>query len=200
MKLYYSLTSPYSRKVCMVIQIKGLEAQVEKILINPFTEVTSIIKINPLGKIPALKLDNGEILFDSPVICDYLDQLSPQIPLTQFKDWSYWEIKRWQAIADGLTDIAYCLVVESRRLKTEQSSTCIKQWNEELQQTLNYIEKKVQQLKTPTTLAHISLASALGYLEFRLPDRLFSAKCPKTIEWLNEIKLQTFMIDTQPQD
>ncbi|MFK5983963.1 MAG: glutathione S-transferase N-terminal domain-containing protein [Pseudomonadota bacterium] len=73
MKIYYLLTSPYSRK-----EIKGVEKKVKKILINHFTKGQKIMKINPLRKIPALESDNGKILFDSPIICDYLDQQSIQ--------------------------------------------------------------------------------------------------------------------------
>ena len=77
MKLYYSNTSPYSRKVRLVTLEKGLENQIEGILVNPFAEDNpDFITANPLGKIPVLVLDNGKTIFDSPVICHYLDCLS----------------------------------------------------------------------------------------------------------------------------
>ena len=74
MKLYYSHTSPYSRKVRLVIRENGLSEQVTEVLCNAFEDSAILSKMNPLGKIPTLVLNNGETLFDSPVICQYLDR------------------------------------------------------------------------------------------------------------------------------
>ena len=77
MKLYYANNSPYSRKVRIAIIEKGLGEQIEMVACNPFDDVPALKAVNPLGKVPALILDHGEALYDSPVICEYLDTLSP---------------------------------------------------------------------------------------------------------------------------
>ncbi len=77
MKLFYSRTSPYSREVRMMIHEKGLQQAITSVACNPFDEIPELEAANPLGKIPTLILDDGSSLYDSPVICAYLDTLTP---------------------------------------------------------------------------------------------------------------------------
>lgn len=200
MKLYYSNTSPYSRKVRMLIHIKHLETQIENILINPYTETEKIRQINPLGKIPALELDNGEVLYDSPVICHYIEHITSDLPLKKHIDWKHWENLRWEALADGLTDATYNLVMERRRPDNEKSNSSIKQWTEEITNTLDVFEKKIDDIGRVLVLAHLSIASALGYLELRTPELLEKAKHPKTLLWYLDFKKHDFMKATHPKD
>ncbi len=204
MKLYYSNTSPYSRKVRMVMLIKTLEQQVETVLINPFEDQEQLKKLNPLGKIPVLVLDNNEVLFDSPIICHYLDSLCDKQRLIPEQGWQKWQILRWEALADGLTDAAYNLVMEKRRPAAEQSSSSIAQWTKEIQQTLHEIEIRLSELNTEITLAHIAVGTALGYLDFRLPGLLydsyephFTAKAGLSL-WYENFKRNAFMQATLP--
>ncbi|MCU7834406.1 MAG: glutathione S-transferase N-terminal domain-containing protein [gamma proteobacterium symbiont of Taylorina sp.] len=199
MKLYYSNTSPYSRKVRMMIHIMHLETQIENILINPFTETEKIRKINPLGKVPVLELDNGEILYDSQVICQYIENMTSDLPQKKHNDWKHWENLRWEALADGLTDATYNLVMERRRPDNEKSNSSIKQWTEEITNTLDEFERKINDISCVFLLAHLSIASALGYLEFRTPDLSIKAKHPKTFLWYLDFKKHDFMKMTHPE-
>ncbi|NOQ79828.1 MAG: glutathione S-transferase [Gammaproteobacteria bacterium] len=203
MKLYYSNTSPYSRKVRLVIKMKGLDKQVEDILINPFEDKAKLKAINPLGKIPALVLENNEVLFDSPVICHYLDSLSEDKPLIPRKGWQKWLVLRWEALADGLTDAAYNIVVERRRPASEQSISSISQWAEEIQQVLHEMEIRLEELDGETTLAHLAVGAAIGYLDFRLPELLYESNCPQVairpqlISWYETFKTHPPMLTTR---
>ena len=207
MKLYYSNTSPYSRKVRLVIAEKGLDDQVEGILINPFNHDNSnFIVANPLGKIPVLVLDGDKAIFDSPVICHYLDALSETSQLIPSDKTHKFDVLRWEALADGLTDAAYNLVMERRRSTEEQSTLWISNWSADILRTLEYIETHFTELKDDITLAHLALAAAFGYLDFRLPEILYESTCPQVavapnlLDWYETFKTRSAMQTTQPHD
>ena len=209
MKLYYSTTSPYSRKVRLFARESSLDTQIEEIIVNPFADdKDTLIKANPLGKIPTLVLDNGKALYDSPVICYYLDSLldhSSLIPTSHYLD-----VLQWQAMTDGLTDATYNIAIERRaRPKEEQSPKWIANWSTEIKRTLEYIESHIDDLNkldSDITLAHLSLASAISYLELRLPEALSKAESPTVdayphiISWYESFKTRPSMLNTQLHD
>jgi glutathione S-transferase len=204
MKLFYSSTSPYSRKVRLVILEKGLDAQVETVLVDPFGASAALNAANPLGKVPTLLLDNGEALFDSPIICRYLDSLSNDQPLIPLAGWQQWTTLRWEALADGMTDAAYHIVMERRRPASEQSSTWLAHWATEIQRSLQEMENKAAELAGDITLAHLAAGAAVGYLDLRMPDVLYEAACPQVaayprlLVWYEAFKTRPFMLATHP--
>jgi len=167
MKLYYSNTSPYSRKVRLVLFEKGLFDNVEHILINPFEEDNELKEINPLGKIPVLIKDDGKAMYDSPLICQYLDALKK--PNSLIPKQNCWDILQWQALADGVMDAAYQIVVEQKRPEQEQSKKWIIHWSDDIKRGLNVMQNELKLLGNVTNLAHLSFATAISYLELRLP-------------------------------
>jgi len=211
MKLYYSQTSPYSHKVRLFLRVKGLEAQVEEVLVNPFNEESSeekdgLVKANPLGKVPTLVLDNGDALFDSPLICDYLERLSVEVQLIPTDETQRLNVLSWQALSDGMTDATYNLVMERRRPYKEQSQKWIANWSSEITRSLTHIESKINelnQLDKDVTLAHLSLASSISYLDFRLPDIHYESSClqvsvcQNTINWYEKFKTRPYMQATR---
>ena len=207
MKLYYSNTSPYSRKVRLVIREKNLESQVEEVLVNPFGEETKnkldLLVANPLGKIPTLVLDDGTGLYDSPVICQYLDSLSDRNIVTPKNINQRLNVLRWEAMTDGLTDATYNIAIERKRPPNEQSSDWIKRWSIEIKRTLLYIEKCFSEITSETdkpTLAHFGLASAISYLELRYPEALHDIALPESLAWYETFKSRTAMEETQLLD
>ncbi len=164
--LYYSNSSPYSRKVRLVLQELNLSDQVENRLINPFETDNDLKSINPLGKIPVL-IVNNKTLYDSPVICQYLIETAPSNHLLA-KD-KYWDILQWQALADGVMDASYQTVIEFRRPEAEQSKTWLAHWSDDINRSLNVMQDELNLLGDETTLAHLSFATAISYIEFRLP-------------------------------
>jgi len=213
MKLYYSNTSPYSRKVRLTAREKGLEEQIEETLVNPFSDDKDrLVAANPLGKIPTLILDNGTALYDSSVICEYLDGLTDSsllIPAstpssTGDNSAERFAILRWQATADGMTDAAYNLVMEKRRAIEDQSQQWMSNWSTEITRILDYIESGINDLKDAypdnPTLAHLALASAVSYLEFRLPEIFNESECPNTKMWYDNFKTRSSMQATVLHD
>lgn len=198
MKLFYSPTSPYARKVRMLAIEKGLDGSIETVTLDVSKPTLALLATNPLGKVPALLLDNGEALFDSPVICRYLDSLAAPalIPPT---GWQQWEVLRWEALADGMTDAAYNLVMEQRsRPEHERSPPTMARWAAEITRTLHYIETRLDSLGDKLTLAHIALGAALGYLDFRLPQLLQESGCTQVTGWYEEFRQRPAMQATQP--
>jgi len=198
MKLFYATTSPYSRKVRLVIHEKGLDQAITSVACNPFDKVPELEAANPLGKVPALVLDDGSSLYDSPVICQYLDTLTADrlIPESGMQRWN---VLRWQALCDGILDAAYNIVMERRRDTREQSADWVEQWKTQVSQTVNAIEANIDTLPKQVTLAQLSLGATLGYLDFRLADQGWRTPCPDLTTWYGEFSPRDAMQSTLPE-
>ena len=180
MKLYTNAASPFARK-CRVIAHE-LDIKLEEIRTLPFND-ESFRRINPLGKIPALVLDDGSVLIDSPVICEYLNQKGggkffPGMNL--FKDSSgRWKALGLQALGDGLADAAVAYVVEGRQTPPNEAQRA--RHMAAVTATLDMLER-VKFAEHPT-IGEISVGCALGYLDFRIPDLDWKSARPKLAAW-----------------
>jgi glutathione S-transferase len=191
----------------LVIAEKNLQNKVQELPVNPFQSNPDLEAANPLRKIPTLILNNGEALFDSPVICHYLDDLSDETPLIpQNNNNLKWSILRWEALADGIMDAAYNVVMERLRPNEEQSASWIARWSEEIQLSLQHIENSIHELGKEPTLAHLALGAAIGYVDFRLSGLLYESEypqvaiAPNTLTWYEAFRTRPSMLDTQPFD
>lgn len=196
MKLFYSNTSPYSRKVRIVAREKDIA--IEEVAANPFEENAELKTANPLGAVPTFLLDNGEPLYDSPVICAYLDSLKPS-PLLIPADETRWKILRAEALCDGILDAAFSSVMEGRRPETEQSSYWLERWAAAINRAVDVVEKDLTAFNGSLTLAQIALGSALGYLDFRLPHLKWQNDRPELVDWYKEFSDRQSMKETQPE-
>ncbi len=199
MRLFYANTSPYARKVRVVVVEKGLEARVDGVLCNPFDDVPELKAVNPLSKIPCLELDNGTALYDSPVIVEYLDSLVPAKPLTPNDGEARWQVLRQQALGDGILDAAFNTVIEGRRPEAQQSQSWNERWRAAIDRGLVAMDGEIDSLAQQANLAHITYACALGYLEFRLPDITWRTRHPRTATWFDAFAQRPSMISTQPE-
>ena len=123
MKLIASLTSPYARKVRIVLAEKKIDCDLVED--SPWVPETTVPDYNPLGKVPVLVLDDGTTLFDSRVIVQYLDTVSPVSRLIPETGRQRIAVKRWEALADGICDAAAAIVLERKRAARQQSSEWI---------------------------------------------------------------------------
>ena len=121
MKLHYSSTSPFTRKVLVCAMELGLADRIEKLPTNPWESAVALTHNNPLSRIPVLINDDGLVLYDSPVICEYLDSLNPDIELFPTEPDRRWLALRLQALADGAGDAAVLRRMETQRPDGEQS-------------------------------------------------------------------------------
>lgn len=168
MKLCYSPTSPYVRKVTMAAIETGTNEKIERVTMYPAGPASEVAKVNPLGKVPALMLDNGSALYDSPVICEYLDHLGGGSGLFPAAGPERWNILRLQALADGVMDAGILIMLENRRPESERSSDWIERQKRAMRQGFDGMEEGVDVLAGDgVTIAHITFCAALGWIDFR---------------------------------
>lgn len=198
MKLLQSFTSPYARKVRMTILEKGLGGRVTIEAANPAGAEAEIVrKANPLGKVPCLIRDDGTPLYDSPVICEYLDTLSATPVLLPASGEARWTVLRIQALADGVMDAAVSARMESLRKDGEKSPDMIAHWRSGIVRGLDQLSRE-QHLNSGFDLAHIATAAALGYVYFRLGD-LAQASMPAALGvWWDSAQARPSVRDTAP--
>jgi glutathione S-transferase len=201
MKLYWSNASPYARKVRMVIAEKALGRLVEEISVEVYTDPPALLAVNPLGKIPALVLDDGLGLFDSPAICAFLDaHPEGQGPLLQPQSGrERWMVMRAEALGDGITDLAFGLRQESLKPEGEKSPTSAARARGQLLRSLDAILPTLQTLPEGTTLGHLALAVPLGYLDFRHPDMAWRNGRAELAAWYEQIYARPSVSATAPQ-
>ena len=201
MKLRYSPTSPYVRKVMISLLELGLRDRVELEPTNVWAPDTDIGLSNPLGKVPALTLDNGDVLFDSPVICEYLDAQIPQVVLFPAVGEARWKALRFQAIGDGLMDAGVLRLLEGRREPAQQSEDWKDRQLAAINRGLDALEAGVNDLSGgPLTIGQISVACALGWIEFRLGDHNLLSTRALLKSWYEGFKTRASMQETEPKE
>jgi glutathione S-transferase len=172
MKLIASLTSPYARKIRIVLAEKKIDY--ELVLDSPWVEGNQIASANPLGKIPVLVLDDDSTVFDSRVIAEYLDTVAPNNRLIPASGRERIAVKRWEALADGVLDAAVAMFLEAKRPDGERSPSWIERQRGKIDTALAAISHDLGEQAwchgNNLTLADIAVGCSLGYLSFRLGD------------------------------
>lgn len=199
MKLCYSPTSPYVRKVTMTALETGLDDRVERELMFPAGPATDVAKVNPLGKVPALVLDDGTALYDSPVICEYLDDISGA-GLFPKDGPGRWNVLRLQALADGALDAGILILMESRRPEDERSPDWVARQKLAMSQALDAMEAGVEALGEAVTIAHITFCAALGWFDFRFGDDDWRHGRPALADWYADYSARPSAMATEPQN
>ena len=202
MQLYLSPLSPYGRKVNVVLKeinrIKNIEIEINLASGTPLDPGNSPIRYNPLGKIPVLIRDDGFALYDSRVICRYLDSLAT---LNLYKeDNQHWEMLTLEATAEGIIDAALLMAYEWR-MRPEQIR--FPDWVEgqwlKIDRALNTLENNwMGQLEGKINIGQIGVGCALGYLDFRNADRDWRAKYQTLSNWFNVFSKRNSMSATVP--
>lgn len=202
MTLFYAPTSPFVRKVMVLLHET---AQVERVALHPVqlspTQTDAELnRLNPAGKIPALRLADGNVLCDSRVILDYLDQQHVGEPLIPASGTARWRRLTLAALADAILDAAVLMRYESF-LRPED-----KRWPQWQQAQLEKIERSLQhfeeqaiaELSCHFDIAAIGLACALGYLDFRQAELGWRQRNPHLAGWYAEVSQRPSMLSTQP--
>jgi glutathione S-transferase len=201
MKLLSNALSPYGRKVKLTIALKGLGSQIEMVSVdtNPGTNV-EINSANPLGKIPALVLDDKTPIFDSNVICEYLDSLKPAPVLFPKSGPERWKTLVLGSLADGILDAALLLVYEKRfRPEDKWHAPWQQRQQAKIDRALDQLEKSPPAWSGSPDYGHLTLACALGYLDFRHEGK-WRAGHPKLVAWLDQYaKAVPAFEDTKPK-
>ncbi len=199
MKLIYGIPSPYSRKARMAIIEKGLEEKIVMVACNPFEDPETVRAANALGKVPALILDDGAALFDSPVICEYVDTLSAEHSLIPAQAPDRWTVLRMQALCDGILDAVYNIAMEHRRDEQECSASWIRTWAGTAKRGLDVLEEQVGTLNDSFDMRAIGIVSVLEYTDIRAADVIdWRLGRPNLVSWHDSIKERPSVVATKP--
>jgi glutathione S-transferase len=202
MKLIGSHTSPFVRKVRIVLAEKKIEY--EFVIDSPWLEDSKVPDINPLGKIPVLALDDNTPLFDSRVIVEYIDNVTPNNKLFPAPNRERTEVKRWEALADGVCDAAVAALLEGKRPKKEQSADWIARQRGKVMRGLEFMAEELGDktfcMGTHFSMADIAVGTALGYLGFRFPDIDWHGSHANLAKLYDKLMQRPPFADTVPHD
>lgn len=162
-------TSPYARKCRVLIREQGLTRRIAEVEAMPLDDPAALLDINPLGKVPALIRDDAAPLFDSPLICEYIDSLDDDrwIPKSGT---ARWRVLRFQSLADGVLDLAVGRRIELTRPEDKRHDYWVERQESGIRRSLDLLEEEADKFVGAFDLGAMSIAVALGYLDFRFPE------------------------------
>ena len=196
MKLWHSPTSPYVRKVMMAAIELGLADRIE--CVPARTPESKIGEANPLNKIPTLETDDGQILYDSIVICEYLDSLTDKASLFPDRGPKRWKTLRMHTLADGLIDAAVLRVHETRRPEEQRNADWDERQKTKIVRGLARLEEEIAALDGPVDIVQITTACLLGFLDRRFADDDWRADHPALAEWHGKFTTRPSVTATEP--
>ncbi|MBU4682098.1 glutathione S-transferase [Cedecea davisae] len=199
MKLIGNYTSPYVRKISVILLEKGLTF--EFVNVNPWVDDSPAPQFNPLGKVPALITDEGEQWFDSPIIAQYLEllDLAPEIIPRDPK--AALKVRQLEALSDGILDAALTSVREKFRPPEQQSEEILVRQREKIGRALDMLEQYAADgtlTAEPLNLANISAACAVGYLNFRRVSPGWCVNRPHLVKLVEKLFLRESFARTEP--
>jgi len=198
MKLRYSHASPYARKARIMVLECGLADRVELLATDIRRDRAALLRENPLGKIPVLVDDDGQALYDSPVICEYLDSLHAGDPRLPAGGPDRFAVLRLQALADGLMDAAVARRMESLRPDTERSAAHDQHLRSAVESALDALEHAAAGFGSGFDLGQIATACALAYLDFRFAGEPWRPGHPALTRWFEDTSARESMRATAP--
>jgi glutathione S-transferase len=201
MELIGSLASPYVRKVRIVLSEKKIDYKL--VLDDVWSPESKILASNPLGKIPCLIMEDGGAVFDSRVIVEYLDGLTPVHKLIPTSGRARTEVKTWEALADGMTDAAILIRTERlQRPEGERSQAWIDRQVLKVDSAMEMMAKglgdKAWCCEGKYTLADVAVGCALSWYEFRFPESDWRSKHVNLARHLDKLKLRPSFSETVP--
>jgi glutathione S-transferase len=200
-KLLGTSTSPYVRKARIVLSEKKIDF--EWIVDSPSDADSRVPKYNPLGRVPVLVLDDETAIFDSPVIVEYLDNLAPNNKLFPATSRERIEVKRWEALSDGLLDAAVGARTELLRPEAQRSEAMLARERKVIVAALGAMSKELGEkhwcMGTPFTFADVAVGCALGYLELRFPDIGWREDYPNLARLYRQLMQRPSFTETVPQ-
>jgi glutathione S-transferase len=200
MKLVTSLTSPYGRKVRVVLAEKKIPFQLQ--VENPWLPDSPVPGFNPLGKVPVLVLEDGVSVFDSRVIVEYLDHVSPVAHLIPSDLKSRMIVRGVEALADGVSDAAVAVYLEKKRAPDKQSSDWLVLQEKTLFRGLEALSEALGEkpwfLGNSMTLGDVACGCTLGYIELRFPEVAWRAAHPNLAKLADKLATRVSFRETVP--
>jgi glutathione S-transferase len=196
MKLAFSPASPYVRKVTACAIKRGIDKQVERVKIG--TTDPGLLKYNPLSKVPTLILDDGSTIYDSPVICEYLDSIGSAPKLIPAPGPARWKALTQESLGDGILDATQPRRREIPLPQDEGRKGYIALQQKKVKDALVVLEKQADSLGNLDTIGEITIGCALGYLDFRYANEPWRAGHPKLTAWYEKVVKLAPLAETMP--
>ncbi len=192
-----SVSSPFVRKVYLAVAIKGVSDRVVGVAAEQDETLNREIRSsNPLFKLPTMKLEDGRIIHDSHVICEYIDSLTPDPRLFPSEIDDRIETLTLASLGDGIIEAALSVVLE-RRFRPEEK--WVQAWIDRQQRKvdagIDWLEANVPQIEEHPNYGHLTTAAALGYLDFR-QDGAWRSSHPRLVAWLNDFAMRVPAFET----
>jgi glutathione S-transferase len=201
MKLYWSPRSPFVRKVMVCAHEIGIADRIENIytLVSASAVNADMMRVNPLGRIPALEVENGKILYDSVVICDYLDTRYGEARLFPRDEASRWDALRRHALANGMLEILVQWRSERSRPPAQQSPDTLRAFESKIASGLSAADAEPAS-SGAVDIGHVTLGVVLGYLDFRYAEIDWRARHPQLAQWFESFVARASMKYTAHRD
>lgn len=203
MKLYFSPASPYVRKVMVVAHEKGVVDRIELLgsAANPVNRDKTIVASNPSGKVPTMLLDDGSAIYDSRVICAYVDAQAASPVLVPTEGNERFSVMTLEALADSILDAA--LLARYEKIMRPEALYWA-DWHrgqmEKIDSGLDALETTwLSHLQGPLSMGSIAAACTLGYLDFRFPDKDWRSAHPGLAAWFKTVSERPSMQATMPK-
>lgn len=188
MKLYFSRTSPFSRKVRIAAILLGLDPQIELVEVDPFADPPELLQANPLGLVPTLVTEDGFAFFESPAICEYLNGIAKELPIIPPAGAARWTSLRLQALGDGIMRASAL----RRQLQVhgglDDDQAMSRRQKAVVGRSLDMLE--TYPLSRHADIGVISVACALGYLDLRYAQDPWRAERPRLSDWFEAFSKQ----------
>jgi glutathione S-transferase len=197
-KLCFSLTSPYVRKVRACAIAREIDGQIELVPTDANASLPEFVAINPLSKVPALITEDGVALFDSPVICEYLDSVGDALPMFPTNGAARWRALKFQAMGDGILDASVPRRGEMQKPPDDGRVAWIARQKAAVDRTLDGLEADPPQ--RTVDIGSITVACALGYLDFRYAAQPWRPAHPKLAAWFEGFAKNPGIARTLPKD
>jgi glutathione S-transferase len=197
-KLCFSPTSPYVRKVHACAITREIDKLIALVPMNANASPPELLAVNPLSKVPALVTDDGMALFDSPVICEYLDSIGEALPMFPAKGALRWRALKFQAMGDGILDASVPRRGEMMKPQDEGRAAWIARQKAAVDRTLDVLEADPPHRLVD--IGSITIACALGYLDFRFAAQPWRDGHPKLAAWYAAFAQNPGIADTVPKD
>lgn len=195
MKCYFTGNSPYARKVRVAAYETGLGDEVEWMTLTREERSEVVPEFNPLGKVPVAVLDSGQILYDSPVICAYVDSLNNGPKLIPEEGDERWAVLTLEALGDGLGEAVIAVSQEVQKPDDKRTDAVVARQMGKATGAMALLDKQVGDFNDPPLMGEISVACALGYMEYRDVIPGWREDFPALAAWYVEIlKRQSFIL------
>jgi glutathione S-transferase len=201
MKLHWSPRSPFVRKVMVLAHEVGLADRIECVrsVVAMKKPNAELMRDNPLSKLPTLIVDGREALFDSVVICEYLDSLHGGTPMFPHAGPEKFRALRWHALGDGLLDLLILWRNERERPPVQQSPELLAAFEQKFNATMHLIDREAKELgAAPFGIGQIAIGCALGYIDFRFGDLRWRDAHAESASWFDAFARRPSVIRTHP--